>query len=127
MVATDGHRLAYASGTVSAQNEKREVILPRKAVIELSRLLAESDESVEVEVYANQVKFRFGDVELTTKVIDGKFPDYTRVIPTNYQKHFTVDRIAAPPGLAARGDPLQREVPRRPLDDDGEQFADFMH
>jgi DNA polymerase III subunit beta len=93
VVATDGHRLAFASGAVSAQNEKREVILPRKAVIELSRLLAESDESVEVDVYANQAKFRFGEIELTTKVIDGKFPDYTRVIPTSYQKHFTVDRL----------------------------------
>jgi DNA polymerase-3 subunit beta len=94
VVATDGHRLSYASGTVSTQNEKREVILPRKAVLELSRLLAESDDPVEIEVYANQVKFRFGEVELTTKVIDGKFPDYTRVIPTSYQKHFKVDRLA---------------------------------
>jgi DNA polymerase III subunit beta len=94
VVATDGHRLSYASGTVATQNEKREVILPRKAVLELTRLLAENDERVEIEVYANQVKFRFGDIELTTKVIDGKFPDYTRVIPTNYQKHFKVDRTA---------------------------------
>jgi DNA polymerase-3 subunit beta len=39
------------------------------------------------------VKFRFRDIELTTKVIDGKFPDYTRVIPTNYQRHFKVDRV----------------------------------
>jgi DNA polymerase-3 subunit beta len=94
VVATDGHRLSYASGSAGAQNEKREVILPRKAVLELARLLAESDESVEIEVYSNQVKFRFGGVELTTKVIDGKFPDYNRVIPSNYQKHFKVDRIA---------------------------------
>jgi DNA polymerase-3 subunit beta len=93
VVATDGHRLSYASGTVGTQNEKREVILPRKAVLELARLLDESDEKVEVEVYSNQVKFRFRDIELTTKVIDGKFPDYTRVIPTNYQKHFKVDRV----------------------------------
>jgi DNA polymerase-3 subunit beta len=94
VVATDGHRLSYASGSVGAQSEKREVILPRKAVLELARLLAENDESVGIEVYPNQVKFRFGDVELTTKVIDGKFPDYTRVIPSNYQKHFKVDRVA---------------------------------
>jgi DNA polymerase III subunit beta len=93
VVATDGHRLSYASGTVGTQNEKREVILPRKAVLELSRLLDDSEEKVEVEVYSNQVKFRFRDIELTTKVIDGKFPDYTRVIPTNYQKNFKVDRI----------------------------------
>jgi DNA polymerase-3 subunit beta len=94
VVATDGHRLSYASGAVGVQSEKREVIIPRKAVLELSRLLSENDEAVEVEVYSNQVKFRFGEIELTTKVIDGKFPDYTRVIPPNYQKHFKVDRIA---------------------------------
>jgi DNA polymerase-3 subunit beta len=94
VVATDGHRLGYASGSVARQSEKREVILPRKAVLELSRLLAETDESVDIELYSNQVKFRFADIELTTKIIDGKFPDYTRVIPTNYQKHINVNRIA---------------------------------
>jgi DNA polymerase III subunit beta len=91
-VATDGHRLSYASGAVEEHAEKREVIIPRKAVIELSRLLTESDAPVVVELYANQVRFRFGQTELTTKVIDGKFPDYTRVIPTTYQKHITVPR-----------------------------------
>jgi DNA polymerase III subunit beta len=93
VVATDGHRLSYASGTISKQDEKREVILPRKAVLELSRLLADSEETVDIELYANQVKFRFGSIELTTKIIDGKFPDYTRVIPTNYQKHIAVHRM----------------------------------
>jgi DNA polymerase-3 subunit beta len=92
VVATDGHRLSYASGAIAKQDEKREVILPRKAVLELSRLLGETDDPVEVELYANQVKFRFGAIELTTKVIDGKFPDYNRVIPHNYQKHIEVDR-----------------------------------
>lgn len=93
VVATDGHRLSYASGTVGQQEEKREVILPRKAVVELARLLSDSDEAVEIELYANQVKFRFDAIELTTKIIDGKFPDYTRVIPTNYQKHIVLDRV----------------------------------
>ena len=92
VVATDGHRLSYASGAVPQQEEKREVILPRKAVMELARLLTDGGDPVDIEVYANQVKFRFGAVELTTKIIDGKFPDYGRVIPTNYQKHITVDR-----------------------------------
>ena len=93
VVATDGHRLSYASGEAAKQAEKREVILPRKAVLELARLLSENDEPVEIELYASQVRFRFGQIELTTKIIDGKFPDYTRVIPTNYQKHITVDRM----------------------------------
>ena len=93
VIATDGHRLSYASGAVSKQDEKREVILPRKAVLELGRLLSEDDQPVDIEVYASQVRFRFGSIELTTKIIDGKFPDYTRVIPTNYQKHITLNRM----------------------------------
>ena len=93
VVATDGHRLSYASGAVETQAEKREVILPRKAVLELTRLLTDSEDPVSIELYANQVRFRFGTVELTTKIIDGKFPDYTRVIPTNYQKHIAVDHM----------------------------------
>src|SRR6185503_11006668 len=93
VVATDGHRLSYASGTVAQQDEKREVILPRKAVVELARLLTDSEDPVDIELYSNQVKFRFDAIELTTKIIDGKFPDYTRVIPTNYQKHIALDRL----------------------------------
>lgn len=93
VVATDGHRLAYASGSVTEQTEKREVIIPRKAVLELARLLTDGDAQVEIELFASQVKFRFGDIELTTKIIDGKFPDYTRVIPANYQKHIALDRM----------------------------------
>lgn len=94
VVATDGHRLSYAAGTLQQQQEKREVILPRKAVLELAKQLQETDDEVEIELYSNQVKFRFSGIELVTKVIDGKFPDYTRVIPTNYQKHILLDRAA---------------------------------
>ena len=93
VVATDGHRLSYAAGTVSVQPEKREVILPRKAIQELSKLLEDSDEELELEIYAAQVKFRFAAIELITKIIDGKFPDYGRVIPTNYQNHISLDRV----------------------------------
>src|SRR3990172_13310648 len=93
VVATDGHRLSYAAGTVSVQPEKREVILPRKAIQELSKLLEDSDEELELEIYAAQVKFRFAAIELITKIIDGKFPDYGRVIPTNYQNHISLDWV----------------------------------
>lgn len=92
VVATDGHRLSYASGKVEQEQEKREVILPRKAVLELSRLLTDGDEPVDINIYANQVRFRFGAVDMVTKLIDGKFPDYTRVIPTNYSKHIALSR-----------------------------------
>jgi len=94
VVATDGHRLSYAAGALQQQQGKREVILPRKAVLELAKQLQETDDPVEVGLYSNQVKFRFSGIEVVTKIIDGKFPDYTRVIPTNYQKHILLDRAA---------------------------------
>jgi DNA polymerase-3 subunit beta len=70
----------------------QEVILPRKAVQEIVKLLNDSEEDVSVELAPSQVKFQIGDVVLITKVVDGKFPDYTRVIPTNYQKSFAIER-----------------------------------
>jgi len=93
VVATDGHRLSYAARPLGQQQEKREVILPRKAVLELAKLLDETDEAVEIDIFASQVRFAFGSVVLTSKVIDGKFPDYTRVIPTGYQKGFSINRV----------------------------------
>ena len=92
VVATDGHRLSYAEGTLSASHDKREVILPRKAVLELSRQLSSGDAEVQIEIYASQVRFRYGNSELVTKIIDGKFPDFTRVIPVNYTKTITLGR-----------------------------------
>ena len=92
-VATDGHRLAYASMKLQQSATPHEVILPRKAVQELIKLVNDSDGEISVELTSSQVKFRIDNVELITKVIDGKFPDYTRVIPTNYQKQFLIDRV----------------------------------
>jgi len=92
VVATDGHRLSYAARPLGQQVEKREVILPRKAVLELGRLLGDVDDAVTIELFASQVRFTFGGIVLTTKIIDGKFPDYTRVVPTNYQKRFAIKR-----------------------------------
>jgi DNA polymerase-3 subunit beta len=92
VIATDGHRLSFSARPLGQQLDKREVIIPRKAVLELGRLLADVDESVELEIFASLVRFSFGDTVLTTKIIDGKFPDYTRVVPTNYQKRFSVKR-----------------------------------
>lgn len=93
VVGTDGHRLSFTSTELSQNYEKQELILPRKAVIELIKLLDESDEEVSIEIATGQVIFTFGDIRLISKVIDGKFPDYTRVIPTGHQNSFTVDRL----------------------------------
>jgi DNA polymerase-3 subunit beta len=92
VIATDGHRLSYAARPLGQQQDKREVILPRKAVLELGRLLGDGEESVSIEIFASLVRFSFGDIVLTTKIIDGKFPDYTRVVPTNYQRKFSIKR-----------------------------------
>jgi DNA polymerase-3 subunit beta len=70
------------------------VILPRKAVQELLKLLRDSDDEIVVELFASQARFTFGDIVLATKVIDGKFPDYGRVIPTNYRKEIRIERAA---------------------------------
>ena len=93
MVATDGHRLAYASAALGQEVGKSEVIIPRKAILELAKLLQDVDEQVEVQFLPNQVRFIFSGIDVISKVVDGKFPDYTRVIPTNYKKHFAIGRV----------------------------------
>ena len=92
-VATDGHRLSWASLAVPGSYTRQEVILPRKTVLELGKLLADSDEPVTLDILAIQVRFRFGNVELVSKVVDGKFPDYNRVIPSGYTKLLELDRL----------------------------------
>ena len=92
VVATDGHRLAYASEQLGESKQRAEVILPRKTVLELSRLLADNDEALDIRLAPNQATFRFGDIELVSKMIDGKFPDYERVIPQNHTKVITLPR-----------------------------------
>ena len=93
VVGTDGHRLSFTSTELSQNYEKQELILPRKTVIELIKLLDESEEEVTIEITSGQVNFSFGAIRLISKVIDGKFPDYTRVIPTGHQNNFTVGRM----------------------------------
>ena len=92
LVATDGHRLAFASMALEAEVPRQEVIVPRKTVIELSKLLGDVDEDVRVEISSNQASFNFGSIELVTKLVDGKFPDYTRVIPTQHRNKLEIDR-----------------------------------
>ena len=92
LVATDGHRLAYASLELKADLPRQEVIVPRKTVLELAKLLADNDEEVKVELAATQAAFSFGSVELVSKLVDGKFPDYTRVIPTTHKNKLQIDR-----------------------------------
>ncbi len=94
MVATDGHRLAYAASPLVGNFPRTDVILPRKTVVELARQLADSDEALEVTIVGNQIVFRFGHIELISKLIDGKFPDYERVIPQGHPKLVKASRLA---------------------------------
>jgi DNA polymerase-3 subunit beta len=92
VVATDGHRLSLASVPLEETIESQEVILPRKTVVELIKLLMDSEEEAIIEIAQNQVKFTFGNIILVSKVIDGKFPDHNRVIPTNHDKNLLIAR-----------------------------------
>ena len=94
IVGTDGHRLSFTSTILSQSYEKTEVILPRKTVVELIKLLNDSENEVNIELSAGQVNFAFDEIRLSSKVIDGKFPDYHRVIPVGHQNTFSVNRMA---------------------------------
>ena len=92
LVATDGHRLALAQATLDVEMPKQEVILPRKTVLELQRLLKDEDTPIELRFAGNQAKFSFSGMEFVTKLVEGKFPDYNRVIPKNHKNHVTLGR-----------------------------------
>ena len=94
-VATDGHRLSWASLAVPGEFARQEVILPRKTVLELGKLLTDGEEPVTIDILANQVRFRFENIELVSKVVDGKFPDFNRVIPVGHTKMVELDRMLA--------------------------------
>jgi DNA polymerase-3 subunit beta len=95
VVATDGHRLSFSKQKLEgAEGIEQEVIVPRKTVLELQRLLGDSDEAVTVEIGKNQIRFSFGNIVLDSKVVDGKFPDYGKVIPSGYKNRFRIDRLS---------------------------------
>jgi DNA polymerase-3 subunit beta len=92
-VATDGHRLAL--GTLTTSNtlaEKNNVIVPRKAILELGRLLNDTDDNVTIAFSSQQIKVELADLHFTTKLIDGQFPNYERVLPLGGDKEVIADR-----------------------------------
>jgi DNA polymerase-3 subunit beta len=94
LVATDGHRLAFSSATLDVEVPRQEVILPRKTVLEMQRLLSDKEGAIEMQFAGNQAKFTFDDMEFVTKLVEGKFPDYNRVIPKNHKNTITMGRTA---------------------------------
>ena len=95
-VATDGHRLAFGQiileQSVAGNTERLEVIVPRKTILECQHLLDDSDEPLNIQLTSNQVKFTFGSIELLSKLVEGKFPDYQRVIPKGHKNSLVVKR-----------------------------------
>jgi DNA polymerase-3 subunit beta len=92
-VATDGHRLALCESVLDAGAQaKRQIIVPRKGVIELQRLLEGGDRELELEVGRSHIRVKRDDVMFTSKLIDGRFPDYEAVIPIGADREVRVDR-----------------------------------
>ncbi len=91
-VATDGHRLAMSRVAFQTDiNSTSQIIVPRKAVMELQRLSG-TEGAVEIAISTNHVRIQFGGVRFTSKLIDGRFPDYGRVVPANPTKVLLVGR-----------------------------------
>jgi DNA polymerase-3 subunit beta len=94
-VATDGHRLAMCSmAAVIEQQEKHQVIVPRKGILELARLLTEQDGEVSIVLGQHHVRATTSEFTFTSKLVDGKFPDYERVLPKGGDKLVLADRQA---------------------------------
>lgn len=94
-VATDGHRLALCDAANEVDLEQPvQIIVPRKGVMELSRLLKDDDDEIRVQISANHIRIIRNDLQFTSKLIDGKFPDYDRVIPESGSMPVLAEREA---------------------------------
>lgn len=92
-VATDGHRLAYSQQGLSIEvEENQQIIVPRKGILELQKLLDDSEQAVGIEIGANHLRMGTAELRFTSKLIDGRFPDYQRVIPRNTDKVVVANR-----------------------------------
>lgn len=93
VVATDGHRMAISETALErSAGNSRQAIVPRKGVLELTRLLSDSEDKLELHLSSNHLRAVTQAVTFTTKLIDGRYPDYTKVIPTSHNKVVRVDR-----------------------------------
>ena len=94
-VATDGHRLALKEiAKDTGIKEQIQVIIPRKGVVELARLLNDSDSELRIQISKNHIRLKIGDIHFTSKLIDGKFPDYERVVPKLTETPLRANRAA---------------------------------
>ncbi|MDO4697239.1 MAG: DNA polymerase III subunit beta [Pasteurellaceae bacterium] len=93
-IATDGHRLAVCTMALDQELLAHSVIVPRKAVLELVRLLSHNSEAVRLEIGTNNLRVSMNGIVFTTKLIDGRFPDYRRVFPRNPERILEADAEA---------------------------------
>jgi DNA polymerase-3 subunit beta len=92
-VATDGHRLAMCELMAEVGDaDDQQVIVPRKGVQELQRLLEQKDADIQVEIGSNHIRMSTDELRFTSKLIDGRFPDYQRVMPKNADKRLMINR-----------------------------------
>ncbi|PCH62924.1 MAG: DNA polymerase III subunit beta [SAR86 cluster bacterium] len=99
-VATDGHRLAVSSRKINAQLPSKQVIVPRKGVMELLRLIEATDDPVTVQIGDSHLRANINNAVFTTKLVDGRFPDYQRVLPRNGDKEIITSRVDLKQALA---------------------------
>ena len=89
-VATDSHRLSSSSLELSDNANFNSIILPRKTVYQICSILSEISDQLSIEIGENKIKFKLGKIQLISKVIDGKFPDYKKVVPVSNEKKLVV-------------------------------------
>ena len=89
-VSTDSHRLSSSSLEIEDVNDFKSIILPKKTVFQLCSLLAENSDNLIMQIVENKIQFKIGKIKLISKVIDGKFPDYKKVVPTQNDKSLIV-------------------------------------
>ena len=94
-VATDGHRLACSKAALpDGAKDMPGVIVPRKTIAEVAKLAGENSDTIHISLSANQIRFKMNDVELSSRLVDGTYPDYEKVIPTNNDKALEADTKA---------------------------------
>jgi len=92
-VAADGHRLSLSeSDFINNNNVNKQILIPRKGVLELQKLIRDKEQDIQINIGKNHVNFICDTTSLTSKLIDGNFPDYQTVIPLNMEKTFTTDK-----------------------------------
>lgn len=91
-VATDGHRMAISEIELDKSSQERQIIVPRKGVQEILRLLTDSEEPIEIDFGSNHLRAKTSEFVFTSKLIDGRYPDYTKVIPQKQSKKLKIGR-----------------------------------